>query len=233
MSQRYSSRDCCDCTLIKKKRFMNTRPQRFLRLPYGLLFIRATLLALVFLAIITALSLSDQRRTDAEMEAVLSGFLSDQVLHDLRYWGANRGIQIVFLREAQNAWKSNEFRRSLLFDRRPSFSESSSVTRDSFILSNIFPTNIKATLGLPNRAQFFLIGRKELEEPRPNDFQTRFPNNWGYFVISHIGLNLNKTEAILYIDHFCGGLCGGGGYFLMRKVNGIWRVVDQHVSWMS
>lgn len=204
-----------------------------MHIPYGRLIIRATLVALVLFASVIALSIFDQRRTDAEMGAVLSALFSNDVLHDLRYWGANREIQIVFLREAQNAWKSNEFRGSLLFDRRSSSSQLSLITRGSFILSNLFPTNIKAELVLPNRAQYFLISRKELEEPRPNDFQTRFPNNWGYFVISHVGLNSNKTEAILYMDRFGGGLSGGGGYFLMRKLDGVWRVVNQHVTWNS
>ena len=65
------------------------------------------------------------------------------------------------------------------------------------------------------------------------DFEARFPDNFGYFVVSHVGLNLNKTEALLYVDHFCGGLCGGGEYVQMRKVDGVWHVVDQHGTWVS
>lgn len=65
------------------------------------------------------------------------------------------------------------------------------------------------------------------------DFDARFPNNFGYFVVSHVGLNLDKTEALLYVDHLCSGLCGGGSYFLMHKVNGAWHVADSHVTWVS
>jgi hypothetical protein len=72
-----------------------------------------------------------------------------------------------------------------------------------------------------------------LEGTKPIDFQTKFPNNLGYFVVSHAGLSPSKTEAILYVAHFCPGLCGGGAYFLMRKVNGVWSVVDRHVTWIS
>lgn len=45
-----------------------------------------------------------------------------------------------------------------------------------------------------------------------------------------------KTEllfGILYTNHFCGGLCGGGEYILVRKVNGVWRIVYQPDTWMS
>jgi len=38
----------------------------------------------------------------------------------------------------------------------------------------------------------------------------------------------SENEALLYGNHFCGGLCVDGGYVLMRKVNGVWHVVDQH-----
>jgi hypothetical protein len=175
----------------------------------------------------------DQWRTDAEIGSVLSGFFSNYALGDLQHWGADRQIQIVFLREAQNGWKSNEFRRSFLSDPRSSFPQSSSFTRASFILSNVFPTNIKAELVLPNRAQFLFLSRRELEELGDNGFHARFPNNWGYFVISHVGLNSSKTEAILYGDRFGGVLSGGGSYLLMRKVHGSWRVVDEHVVWNS
>ncbi len=202
-----------------------------LHLRYGRLIIGVTLFVLALLASMIALTKFDQRRTDAEMGAVLSALFSNHFLHD---GDANREIQIILLREAPNAWKRDDFRGSLLFNRRLSFSQSSSSTRYSFILSNVLPTNIKAELVLPNRAQFFLISRKELEELfSQNDFQTRYPNNWGHFVISHIGLNPNKTEAILYVDHFAGGLSSGGSYFLMRKLNGVWNLVDQHLVWNS
>jgi len=43
----------------------------------------------------------------------------------------------------------------------------------------------------------------------------------------------SENEALLYGNHFCGGLCVDGGYVLMRKVNGVWHVVDQHGTWVS
>ena len=77
-----------------------------------------------------------------------------------------------------------------------------------------------------------VVGRTELERSQSSDFQQRFPKNFGYIAVSQPGFNLSKTEAILYIDHFC-GLSGGGGYILMRKVSGVWRVEDQHSTWVS
>jgi len=120
----------------------------------------------------------------------------------------------------------------MLLDRRSWFPGSSRVSRFSFFLTNLFTTDVEAELHLPSGVIPVFISRKELERTEPNDFQTRFPNNFGYIAVSHIGLNLIKSEAIFYIDHFC-GLCGSGSYVLMRKVNGQWRVVDQHSTWVS
>jgi len=53
---------------------------------------------------------------------------------------------------------------------------------------------------------------------------------WVYELL-RFGFNFSKTEAIFYFDRHGGG-GGGGGYILARKVDGVWRVVDDHASWM-
>lgn len=65
-----------------------------------------------------------------------------------------------------------------------------------------------------------------------NDFAAHFPISLGSIAVSRAGVNLAETEAIFYIDHFC-GLCGGGRYVLMRKINGTWKVVSEHYTWIS
>ncbi len=80
-----------------------------------------------------------------------------------------------------------------------------------------------------------------MQLPRILERNCTYPRVWilykmGYFAVSQPGLNFSNTEAILYIDHGCvrtGDLCGGGGYILMRKVNGVWSVVDQFSTWVS
>lgn len=138
---------------------------------------------------------------------------------------------MVVQREAQRPgnWR---WRWITLFDKRSWFPESSRTSRFSFFLTNLFATDVHAELHLPSGVSARFVSRKELEQTEPNDFQAKFPNNFGYIAVSHIGLNVSKSEAIFYIDHFC-GLCGGGGYVVMRKVNGQWRVADQHSTWVS
>jgi len=185
----------------------------------------------VVLTGIFALFILEQRRTQTEMGAALSAYLSDEVLNNAHDWGSGRGILVVLQREAQRpgTWR---WRWGLLFDQRLRFPRTSFMTRTSFVLSNALDSDIRAELHLPGGVASVVVSRRELEQSQSSDFQKRFPNNLGYIAASQAGLNFSKTEAILYIDHFC-GLCGGGGYILMRKVNGVWRVADQHGTWVS
>src|SRR5262249_46672921 len=109
----------------------------------------------------------------------------------------------------------------------PWFAQSSRMTRASFFLNSILARDLSTDLRLPSGAHAVFINPNDLGT-KVGDFEARFPNNFGFFVVSHVGMNINKTEALLYVDHFCGGLCGGGGYVLMHRVNGAWHVVDRH-----
>jgi hypothetical protein len=85
----------------------------------------------------------------------------------------------------------------------------------------------------PAKGSHVAVLRSELEQTQSSgEFQTRFPKSLGYIAVSRAGFNLNKTEAIFYLDHFC-SLCGGGRYVLMRKPAGIWKIMDEHSTWVS
>jgi hypothetical protein len=199
-----------------------------------------------FLIVLLALLFAvERRRTQAETGAVLSAFFSQGVLHDMDNWRGERTVEIVIQRNPDCRLCSgdgNGFDKQFWF--APSlrsrgstlsgawFAQSSRTTRASFFLNSVFSTDISTDLRLPSGAGAVFANRSDLRT-KPSDFEARFPNNLGYFVVSHIGLNLNKTEALLYVDHFCGGLCGGGEYVLMRKVNGVWLVADQRGTWVS
>ena len=186
----------------------------------------------ILLLCILALAAVEQRRTESELAAVVSAYLSDGIPQDPHDWGSGRGILVVLQREAQvpGVWR---WRWLSPFDNRLKFSGSSVVTRGSFSLSNALPSRLQITLQLPAGVTGAMVSRKELERTAATDeFQKRFPNNFGYVAVSQAGFNFNKTESIFYIDHFC-GLCGGGRYVLMRKIEGTWKVVDEHYTWVS
>jgi hypothetical protein len=186
----------------------------------------------VFLVCAFGLMFAEQRRTDTELDAVLSAYLAEGIVHDTHDWIPGRGLLVVLQREAQQpgGWR---WRWLYPFDKRLRFTESSLATRCSFTLSNVLPTPLRVALRLPIGVSTIVVSRSQLEQAESSsEFQTRFPNNMGYIAVSRAGFNVNKTEAIFYIDHFC-GLCGGGRYVLMRKVNGIWKVQNEHGTWVS
>jgi hypothetical protein len=200
----------------------------------------------LLLALAGLLFAVEQRRTQAETGAVLSALFSQGVLHDMDKWGAaGRTVEIVIQRNPDCRLcegGGSEFDRQFWFGRslksRVSwlsdawFAQSSRITRASFFLNSVFSTDISTDLRLPSGARAVFVNRSDLGT-KTGDFEARFPNNFGFFVVSHVGMNLNKTEALLYVDHFCGGLCGSGDYVLMRKVNGVWHVVERHTTWVS
>jgi hypothetical protein len=63
-------------------------------------------------------------------------------------------------------------------------------------------------------------------------WEALFPQSMGYFMLSTVGFNADQTQALLQVDHLC-GLCGHGGYVLLRKVNGRWDVEAEAGAWIS
>lgn len=199
----------------------------------------------LLLALVALLFVVEQRRTQAETGAVLSAFFSQVVLHDLDKWDTGRTITIVVMRNPhcrictepaigieRQSWFAQSLKSRWCSVLEAWFAQSSEITRASFFLNSLFSRNLSSDLRLPSGARAVFINPSDLGT-KVGDFEARFPNNFGFFVVSHVGLNLNKTEALLYVDHFCPGLCGGGAYVLMHKVSGVWHVVDRRATWMS
>ena len=196
--------------------------------------VRSTAALVALLLGMAALSVLERRRTQAELSAVLSALFSDAVL---RYEsGSGRGIQVIVLRDGPGSaiWRARWF--NWLLDRQTLFPQASRVTRSSFFLSNAITTDIPAELHLPKGVDFVVVTRGELERGQLGNFERRSLDDMESFAVSHPGLNFSKTEAILYIEYSCfrvTDLCSGGYFILMRKVNGVWRVVGRSGTWAT
>lgn len=46
-----------------------------------------------------------------------------------------------------------------------------------------------------------------------------------YVRMSPVGFNREKTQAIVYVESSCGGLCGSWRFHLLEKVDGNWHAV--------
>lgn len=54
------------------------------------------------------------------------------------------------------------------------------------------------------------------------NYYRRFPDARGFIMLSRIGFNTEKTQALLYIGSRCGPGCGDIHFLLLEKVDGVW-----------
>lgn len=68
------------------------------------------------------------------------------------------------------------------------------------------------------------------------DFYQKYPDSGGYISMSAVAFSTDRTIAMVYLDHHCGGLCGGGGYHFLKKTDGKWHEFPwpgMSCSWIS
>jgi hypothetical protein len=86
---------------------------------------------------------------------------------------------------------------------------------------------------------YTLISRKEVDEIfKKNqdgwaEFYKRHPQSSGIWSFSRVGYNIAKNEALVYLAHSCGMLCGTGHLYLLTKEDGGWVVKNKLMLWIS
>lgn len=71
------------------------------------------------------------------------------------------------------------------------------------------------------------------EQEKWADFEAQYPDTRGWVNVSRVGFNAAGDQALVLMGFRCSGLCGGGGLYLLAKVDGIWHVQEPLVGWMS
>jgi hypothetical protein len=56
-------------------------------------------------------------------------------------------------------------------------------------------------------------------------FYSKYPGSGGFIILSAVGFNKDKTQAIAYTGSGCGNLCGMWRYHLLKKIDGKWKEV--------
>lgn len=198
--------------------------------------VRAAAGVALLLTVLALLVFGELRRSRTETNALLSDLFTAS-LHDVSDLGPGRSFQIVVMRESQSPGTrpghQPRVRWNMLSDQELRFPQASLITRGSFLLSNAIPTDIRANLRLPKGVGSAVLSNSDLDHMTRSDYIKRFPDDqsWEVFSISQPGFNFRKTEALLYFDRHGPG-SGGGGYILARKMDGVWRIVEQHPTWM-
>jgi hypothetical protein len=64
-------------------------------------------------------------------------------------------------------------------------------------------------------------------------FMTKHANTPGIIIVSRIGFNRDRDQAVVYSGMSCGPLCGQGEFTWLTKHNGVWGVESSNVVWIS
>jgi hypothetical protein len=96
---------------------------------------------------------------------------------------------------------------------------------------------VKPEFGDPN--SYKVIERNEVDNFFKNgfsgwqEFYKKYPKSSGYWEFSRPGYNATRDEALLYVDHYCGGDCGTGYLYVLSKQRGKWTVKHHLMLWIS
>jgi hypothetical protein len=184
---------------------------------------------LAFLGILSCIfGWAERERNKKEEYQVYSAYLSDGLLNDAHDWSTGGQVRVV-IRDKTYPGGNLRFPLFYLFDGRANFGGLEATTRASYLARNLFQTQLESKFSLPSRATVSVVAGADYSSP---SFERNFPGNMGLVVLSGVGFNASQTQAVFYVDHFC-GLCGGGRYVLMEKVSGKWVVTDEHSVWIS
>nr|HEV7953993.1 hypothetical protein [Candidatus Acidoferrales bacterium] len=96
-------------------------------------------------------------------------------------------------------------------------------------LSQSFHTNSPKT--------FIAVGSAHFSDLIVSDgsksFEQLFPGASGIISFSHVGFDPTLHEAIVSVSFVCGGLCGSGQRYVLKKKRGRWEVVSKLTLWVS
>lgn len=113
----------------------------------------------------------------------------------------------------------------------------SQETLDDFVVKAKSLCSVKPQFG--DSQSYTLINHDELEKtfkkgPKGWDnFYKKYPKAAGFWTFSRPGYNAAEDEAVLYVSHSCGGLCGTGHLYFLAKKNGAWSVTNRTMLWIS
>jgi hypothetical protein len=165
-------------------------------------------------------------------------------------------VYVAFLSTTSGSLIRAETDDTTNLDVRGAVNSAGAVLRDNWTVQRYFPVALAtdllasfdrvrksparldaARLGVPNSK---VILESEIAailqsggglEDREASFERRYGG--GYMVLSRVGFNQARNQALLGAAVWCGFLCGTGEYVLLTKRNARWQVTEQQRTWVS
>ncbi len=97
-------------------------------------------------------------------------------------------------------------------------------------LSRTFQTDLPRSFVTPENIHFT---GWPIERDGPPSFEKLFPGAGGITSLSRVGFDPGLDEAMVSVRFYCGGLCGTGWRYILKKRRGKWEVADKWIIWMS
>ncbi|RDZ27541.1 hypothetical protein [Lysobacter silvisoli] len=66
-----------------------------------------------------------------------------------------------------------------------------------------------------------------------DDFYRKYPGASGIVRIGRPVLTKDRQQALIYVAHSCGGLCGKGMVYLLSRSGAGWSIVQEQMLWIS
>jgi len=85
-------------------------------------------------------------------------------------------------------------------------------------------------------ATYVLVDRSEsnrLFDGGWSQFHEKYPGSSGVLDFSEVAFDFEQRQALVRVSRNCGGECGAGGFVLLKKVDGVWRLDKQIRTWVS
>jgi hypothetical protein len=97
-------------------------------------------------------------------------------------------------------------------------------------LSTTFHTDLPRTFVARESVRF---RGSPVEKDESKSFQNLYPGASGIILFSHVGFDSTLDEALVSASFVCGGFCGGGRNYIVRKTWGKWEVANSWLVWVS
>lgn len=168
---------------------------------------------------------------EAEKNSVQQHVISEDIVIDN---GAVAGkIKIPIDRVIRN------INLNLSTEYRSAFEDYKLKNKEASKLNQANSLKLKKSFDLQNK--YILINDGELKSiykgESPKDFweafYQKYPKSGGYVSFSQVGFNTEKNHAFVYMQFYCGNLCGDGNYLLLKKENGKWKETKRAMLWTS
>jgi hypothetical protein len=65
------------------------------------------------------------------------------------------------------------------------------------------------------------------------EFYRRYPGARGFIRFSKLAFTPAHDQAVVYVSHSCGGLCGTGWLVWLRRSSTRWAIAAQSMLWIS